>query len=322
MLLTEHTRGMPAAVAGGGPEVADSAEPTSCLPFVSVIVPVFDDAAALAMLLRALARQDYAAERFECVIVDNGSPEPLRVQQALPFAVRVVREPSPGSYAARNRGISQARGSILAFTDADCVPRSDWLSSAVANLQQARGPAVVAGQITVTRHGARADSAWQWHSAINDLNQRRFVNEYHFAATANLIANRIVFDQVGVFDATLFSGGDWEWGRRAWSAGVAILFAEDVVVEHPARANWESLVAKARRVTGGHFAILRRRARPLVATLILLAKITRASLARTWAEVQIPTWRRFQIMSVDLMLRFSQLGEIVRLALGGLARRR
>ena len=81
-------------------------ETDSSLPFVSVIVPVFDDAESLAIFLEALAAQDYPRERFECVVVDNDSHEPIRIPAACSCAVRVFREQQAGSYAARKSGNS------------------------------------------------------------------------------------------------------------------------------------------------------------------------------------------------------------------------
>ncbi|MEM8761253.1 MAG: glycosyltransferase family A protein, partial [Pseudomonadota bacterium] len=101
----------------------------SAPPGISVIIPVFNDAGGLARCLDALARQTDAAP-FEVIVVDNGSDPPLdpATLPALP-SLRLIRETAPGSYAARNAGIAAARAAILAFTDADCRPRPDWLAA-------------------------------------------------------------------------------------------------------------------------------------------------------------------------------------------------
>ncbi|WP_406672106.1 glycosyltransferase, partial [Natronospira sp.] len=87
---------------------------------VAVIVPVYDDARRLAGCLRALEEQTYPADRYQVLVVDNGSGEDIAgVCRAFP-RVRCVSEPRPGSYAARNKGIACTEGEFLAFTDSDC----------------------------------------------------------------------------------------------------------------------------------------------------------------------------------------------------------
>jgi glycosyltransferase involved in cell wall biosynthesis len=295
-------------------------------PIVSVIVPVFNDQKSLTVLLRTLANQDLPREQFECLIIDNGSAEPVRIPPDCPLEVRVLREGEPGSYAARNRGLSEARGDIVAFTDADCIPRGDWLSSAVRQIHVAKEPVMVAGHVEVACDVKQGSVSWwrrifQWHSVANDLNQQRFVSRYHFAATANLITTRDVFERTGPFNTSLFSGGDVEWGQRAWSRGIRQIYAEDVVVVHPARADWRSLVAKTRRIAGGHYVLHSRTGRPLLKTVAMTLNIAAASLRRSWLDPRLPTVGcRVGVAVVELALRLIQLGEIVRLGLGGRAR--
>jgi glycosyltransferase involved in cell wall biosynthesis len=96
-------------------------------PFVSVIIPVYNDVERLVLCLEALGKQTYARDRFEVVVVDNGSTSTIRpVVEAFPYCVAAF-EAQPGSYAARNRGIAVSRGEIVCFTDADCVPSEGWI---------------------------------------------------------------------------------------------------------------------------------------------------------------------------------------------------
>ena len=118
------------------------------LPSVTVVVPVFGDRGGVQATLDALRAQDYAGS-FDVVLVDNGdndrSPVLGPTAPALPrdIEVQVVREPVPGSYAARNAGLRTTSAQVLAFTDADCAPRTDWVSAGVAALMAAPQPAFV-----------------------------------------------------------------------------------------------------------------------------------------------------------------------------------
>ena len=107
-------------------------------PFVSVIVPVRDRRDLLGRLLASLGAQTYPADRFEVVVVDDGSrdgsaPSPAASPPDGPN-IRLLRQPPLGAVRARNRGAEAARGEVLAFTDSDCRPTTDWLAEGVRAL--------------------------------------------------------------------------------------------------------------------------------------------------------------------------------------------
>jgi len=222
-------------------------------PDVSVVIPVLGDAERLALCLDALDRQTLPAARFEVIVVDNardGDAAIAAVVAAHAPRARLLHEPRPGSYAARNRGIADARGAIVAFTDADCVPRPDWLERGVAALSANPGIGLVGGRIEVTAKDPSRPTAAEAYELSFGFPQERYVTELGFAATANAITRRSVLDAVGPFRADLQSSGDWELGQRV-RAAFRLAYARDAVVAHPARATLRELVAKRRRVELG-----------------------------------------------------------------------
>ena len=241
-------------------------EPTLA-PSVTVVVPVFGDRGGLSDTLDALLDQDYDGS-YDVVLVDNGdnagSPVLGPGAPALPTAVpiRVVQEPAPGSYAARNAGLRTSSAHVLAFTDADCAPRSDWLSAGVAALLAAPQPCFVGGRIHLVRSDPRRASAAELYELALGFPQHDYVTQSGFAATANLLVRRAVLDRVGPFRGELSSGGDREWGERATRLGVRGVYAADAVVEHPCRRTLSELRRKVVRVTGGHAQVRRLRGEP------------------------------------------------------------
>lgn len=218
------------------------------MPFVSVIVPTFHDWERLELCLAALAAQSYPAASFE-IIIANNDPADTGCPAALPAQARIVDVAAPGSYAARNAAVAVAKGEVLAFTDSDCVPDPGWLAAGVAGVCEHGAAAWITGPIRIFRppQGRRLAYLHDLKYAFNTAQGP----ELQTGATANLFVRRDVFDRVGPFDATLFSGGDTEWKERAASKGVAVKGVTDAVINHPSRGTVADLLLKERRRTGG-----------------------------------------------------------------------
>ncbi len=97
-------------------------------PSVSIIIPTFNGADRIGNCLNALSAQ---AERHnaEIVVVNDGSTDNTADVVQVFSRVRLLNQANAGPAAARNRGATEARGSILLFTDDDCVPMEDWLDA-------------------------------------------------------------------------------------------------------------------------------------------------------------------------------------------------
>lgn len=214
----------------------------------SVVVPVYEHWGLVPALLDCLARQTFPGDRFETILVDNGSPgfSPL---PDLPANTRVLRCETPGSYAARNDGAREAGGEWLVFTDADCRPAPDWLTKIDEAIGRRSDTMLVAGSIDVVG-STPSPGAWEIYDIVKGIPQERYVSR-GYAATANLAAPKAVFEILGGFDGRRFSGGDADFCRRAGAAGYPIVYVGDARVEHPARATWGEIATKARRVKGG-----------------------------------------------------------------------
>jgi len=221
-------------------------------PLVSVIIPVYNDAAGIKRCLAALSEQTYPRQRMEVIVADNGSQDDLETAVA-PFAswAHLVREPEPGSYAARNRALLEAKGEVLAFTDADCLPAADWIEQGVAALTTASGIGLVAGRIELFAARPGRPTCVETWELVYSFNQERFVKEFRFGATANVFTTARTMAAVGPFAARLRSGGDREWGQRVHAKGLAVVYAPLAVVRHPARRTFREHGKKQRRILGG-----------------------------------------------------------------------
>jgi glycosyltransferase involved in cell wall biosynthesis len=292
-------------------------------PRVSVIVPVYNDPARLRACLAALNDQSYPPDRFEVVVVDNGSSPPVRTWLTDSERIRGFSESLPGSYAARNRGISNARGEIVAFCDADCLPHPDWIEMGVARLTDDTGAHLVGGKIEIFPRDRLRPTAVELYEMVTYLRQREYVERRGFAATANLFAFRSVFEEVGRFDEIAKSSGDVEWCQRAVARGFRLVYADRARVRHPAQSSLRGLMRRVARLVGGARDIHRRRAvrweddRTAIDHLVPLPYalgLMRHPVLRTPRE-------KLSVAAVAFALRYYEIYEGLRLTLGGVSRR-
>ncbi len=214
-------------------------------PTVSVIIPAFNAEGRLGRLLQSLVQQQYPRELLEILVVDNGSTDRTR-DIAAEFPVRVLSETrlqNPGS--ARNAGVAEATGEVIAFIDADCVASPTWIAEAVHTLDT-ESAALVAGDIQwVFSSPPRAAEIFDSLVHLrNDIHAR----ENGTAVTANLVVRSEVFKKTGPFPAWK-AGEDYTFCIRAREAGYLLVFGEKAVVVHETR-KLRSLLRKAWRVGG------------------------------------------------------------------------
>lgn len=285
-------------------------------PLISVIVPIYEHWYVAHRLFEAFAAQSLPPERYELIVVDNGSPL-VAIPDNLPANARVLHCATPGSYAARNMGVQHARGSILVFTDADCIPDPQWLEGMVAALDA--GASLVAGDIRMITMNPKPSAA-EMFDLLYGIPQRRFVSR-GYAATANLAVTRQLYDAVGGFNENHMSGGDAEFCRRARAAGATLVFSPESIVRHPARDGWDELETKARRVIGGQL-----RRQPGTAALVRLLALIVARPVRDVGRFLIagdfPLRYRLTAIGVRFRLVAVEFAEVMRLRRGGRAERR
>ena len=105
-----------------------------------------------------------------------------------------------------------AKGEIIAFTDADCLPAANWISSGVRSLLSNPDAGIVAGHIEMTYLQSQPKPV-EYADHLMHLNQQHYA-EKGYAATGNAFTWAWMFETVGMFDEGLLSLGDREWGKR------------------------------------------------------------------------------------------------------------
>lgn len=288
---------------------------SASLPFVSVIIPAWNCRDQVAGCLQALAAQTYPRDRFEVLLIDNGSTDGT-AEVARAFGVTALSEPTPGSYHARNRGLAEARGELIAFTDADCEPAPDWLANAVSAAQAHPHAGVLAGKIELRPSGPAIYCTFERLFAFRqDHDAKRGL-----CATANWMSRREHLQRLGGFEASRKSGADGELARKFHEAGLPVVYVDDMVVRHPARGALRDLAQRRRRLTGGRWERTHGAARS-VKVLGIIVWDTARRLKTAAVAPGLRAGERVQVAGLVLAMSGVAMAELTRLMAGGASHR-
>lgn len=217
---------------------------------VSVIIPVYNDPEGISQTLDSLAQQTYPDHQHEVVVVDNDSTDRTR-SVAREYCenwgnvTMELEDEIQSSYAARNTGIRASEGDICVFLDADMIVEKDWLESIVDRFTNSDIDYLGCNvEITVP---PGKNTVFARYNRASGFPVQYDIEEKQFAPTCCLAVNKSLFDEVGMFDERLMSGGDYEFGNRVHECGTELHYAEDIVLYHPARSSFRSLIKKSLR---------------------------------------------------------------------------
>jgi len=199
---------------------------------ISVVVPFYNAGRYIERCIKALLAQTYPSTRYEIIMVDNNSTDGSAQLVRQYSSIRLLAEPKQGSYAARNRGVAAANGTIIAFTDADCVPGAGWLEKIVASMR-APGVELVQGGRLFAR-----DSPVLSMLAAHEFEKASYVfsaksNSISYGYTNNMAVRRDLFNRIGPF-LEIRRGADSIFVHRViedYSPEV-IRYVPDVCVRH------------------------------------------------------------------------------------------
>lgn len=205
-------------------------------PLFSVIIPTYNRPERLATCLNSLVRLKYPRDRFEVIVVDDGSPtSPAAIVAAYEkqIDIRLITQINAGPATARNTGTEQAKGEFLAFTDDDCAPDANWLS-ALAH-QFANAPDAAIGGHTLN---ALSDNSYSTASQLLIDYLYSYYNAEpsgaRFFTSNNLAVPAVRLSQIGGFDTTfpMAAAEDRELCDRWLHCGYQLVFAPKAIVCH------------------------------------------------------------------------------------------
>jgi len=218
-------------------------------PRVSIVIPHLNQPEFLDACLASLpVTGEAGTPTYEVLVIDNGSTVlPHDVVAAYP-QVRLLSEGEAGPGPARNKGVAEAQGEFIAFTDADCVIDPGWLASIAAYFDTHPDSHAIGGDVYILRGDPERATSLEAYEGIYAFRTRMYIEKMDFTATNNMAVRAGTMAKVGVFGGKEIAE-DRDWGQRAAAMGYPVRWIEDMVIYHPARATFAELCKKWDRHT-------------------------------------------------------------------------
>jgi GT2 family glycosyltransferase len=191
---------------------------------VSIVIPAYNAETTLGACLDGLRAQ--TDSDCEIIVVDDGSTDATRALAESKNA-RVISQPNRGAAAARNAGARAARGEIVLFLDADCVPGARWIAAMIAPFADAE--IVGAGGMKQTRQTGIIPRFIQmeFDDRYNRVRQHRYID---FIDSGTAAYRRDAFLKHAGFDTSLLDAEDVDLSYRLSEQGRKMKFAPDAIV--------------------------------------------------------------------------------------------
>jgi len=205
-------------------------------PFVSIIIPSHNRPKCLQQCLAAITELDYARDKFEVIVVDDGSStqlDPIVDLFSAKINLHLLKQEHAGPARARNRGVKQAKGEFLAFTDDDCRPTPGWLAT-LMDFLAIKPDSMIGGEILNALPGNSFSSASQALVSYLYFYYNKNSKEAHFFTANNIALSKKCFLAVGGFDQEwgIAAAEDREFCDRWLLSGYQMTYAPEAVIYH------------------------------------------------------------------------------------------
>lgn len=211
------------------------------MPRVSIIVAVYNGERTIEECADSIFAQSFPKSDIELLLVDNASTDRTRaILDRYRGRAVILHETTRGPAAARNCGLRNATGDIIAFTDADCVVHREWLSRLIEPLRD--HTVGIAGGTILARRPCNAVEAFG--ERIHDHQMAIEYDSPPYAITMNWASRKSVIDEVGPFDENLLRCEDCDLAYRIVAAGYRIVHAPAAVVYHRNEQSITGLIAE------------------------------------------------------------------------------
>jgi glycosyltransferase involved in cell wall biosynthesis len=195
---------------------------------VSVIIPTLNEEKMIGKCLESLAESCYPSDRFEVILVDNGSTDhTLEIARSFSTRLRVTILERPGVNISglRNQGAAASKGEVLAFLDADCSVPANWIENAIFHLAGEQA-GIIGGDYEVPKASRWVARVWfEVGYAPKD-------GDVTFVPSGNMLMMSSTFRQIGGFNQAIKTSEDCELCFRARQAGFSVRLIREIAVTH------------------------------------------------------------------------------------------
>jgi len=208
------------------------------LPFISIIIPARNEEKLIRGCINSLNQLDYPKERLEIIIVDGLSTDHT-ADVARELGAIVISNPKQTVSPGRNVGFENAKGDLIAFTDADCIVDAHWLSNSIKYFETDPTVACVGGP----NHTPSDESDFgkavgfvfdQPIFAAGSIHARELheVKAVSSIPGCNAIYRQTALANVMPSDESMLTGDDTVLNRKILDLGLQLLYTPDVKVFH------------------------------------------------------------------------------------------
>jgi len=211
----------------------------------SIVIPSYNSANTIRACLDAVTAQDWPGP-YEVIVVDSSddaTPQLIRAHFPGVKLVSLRHKTDPGT--ARNIGVAQAKGEILAFIDSDCIASPDWLRQLVAH--HAAGHDVVGGAVK----NGNPHSLVGWAGYISEFREFLPVGGVRLTQhipTCNISYKRFIFEKYGGFKGRYYPQEDLLYNWHLRRQGVSIVFDPQIQVAHVHRTKMSNYLRHQMRI--------------------------------------------------------------------------
>ena len=195
---------------------------------VSIIIPAYQASNTITACLSALQEQDFQLP-YEVIIVDDGSADNT-IELAQKSCAHIIQHGEKrGAAAARNSGVNMAKGDIICFTDADCMPKKDWLEQMILPFDD---PEIVGAKGVYRTNQKELVARFVQIEYEDKYDLLRAQERINFIDTYSAAYRKEILQSNGGFDEQVFFVEDQELSFRLASRGYQMIFQPSAVVYH------------------------------------------------------------------------------------------
>lgn len=201
------------------------------LPFVSIVIPAFNEEKNIEFCFSAILNLDYPKEKIETIVVDNGSTDDT-VKVAQKYGAKVFIAPKVTIAALRNLGWQKSEGEYIAFLDSDCIPNDAWLIKSIQNIQLSPDIIAVSGVIALESM-SDVQPPWVERFWVNYLNSKysKKLTVVKSLSSFCFVVHRNHLKLLDGFNESLITCEDSDLGYRLTEIG-KIIVDSDIKIIH------------------------------------------------------------------------------------------